>query len=505
MSDPLDDEPTGDAVPRDDLFPEQELPETTERRQLTARGAAIVSARVVAGLVGIGIAAATVTASALVPWPTLRAQPATVVVQPVPTAQQLVCPGSVLRLADDTGQGATEASALGRPAVRYHASEGVADAVPLAQSDAATGGTAAAPTLVSTPPSAAGGAEPLLSGAQAQQVDAGDFVGLAAADCGVASGDTWLVGGSTEVGRTTLLTLANPTDVAATVDLQLYGPNGLIAAPGTSGIIVAPQGQRVLSLAGFQPGLAAPVVHVTSTGGQVVANLQQAIVRGLQPGGVDILQGAAPSTQTVIPGVVIGDPTGVQALLGRGEAYADVLTTLRLFAPGEGEVPLTVSVIPEDGAATGTSFELEIDAGRVVDLPIEELEPGSYTVRIDAQAPVVAAARVTAAAAEVTDFAWSAAAATLTGSAQLTVAEGPSPVLHLMNPTDTEVTVDVGGTAVTIAAGAAAATPVGAGQTVRLEGFDQLYASISLRDGGAVASYAVHPPGRAAGTITVYP
>ena len=47
-------------------------------------------------------------------------------------------------------------------------------------------------------------------------------------------------------------------NLAATVDLQLYGPSGLIAAPGTSGIIVAPQGQRVLSLAGFAPGVASP-------------------------------------------------------------------------------------------------------------------------------------------------------------------------------------------------------------------------------------------------------
>jgi hypothetical protein len=345
----------------------------------------------------------------------------------------------------------------------------------------------------------------LLSGAQSQSVAEGDFVGLAVADCAGASSDSWLVGGSTTVGRTTLLTLSNPTDVAATVDLELFGERGPIAAPGTSGIIVAPLGQRVLSLAGFQPDVVSPVVHVSSAGGQVVANLQQVVVRGLEPGGLDIVEPtSALSIENVIPGLVVTDLAATQALLGGGNSFEDVKTVLRLFGPGEGTIAVTVNVIPEDGADTGTSFDLELEAGRVTDVPIEELSTGSYTVRVESAAPIVAAARVTSAVA-VTDFSWASPAPALLDRAQVTIAPGPTPALHLSNPATTDATVAIGDLTVTVPGGASAVVPVEPGETYELSGFDRLYAAVSYAADGLIARHTVHPPGAASGAITVYP
>ncbi|HWR85968.1 MAG TPA: DUF5719 family protein, partial [Rhodoglobus sp.] len=426
-------------------------------------------------------------------------------ITPVPTAQQLVCPGGVLRLSDETGQGATTASSLGSPRTDYAADRGAVDAAAFTASDAGTAGGADAPTLVSTPPSDDGEtAPPMLSGAQVQAVDEGDFVGLAAADCAVPTGDIWLVGGSTTVGRTTLLTLANPSEVPATVDLELFGDFGPIAAPGTRGIVVAPGGQRVLSLAGFQPDLAAPVVHVTSTGGQVVANLQQSIVRGLQPGGVDILSGSSVGTELVIPGLVIAPTEPVLALQGRGEGYADLAPALRLFAPGEADVPVTISVIPEDGAQTGTSFELELSGSRVTDVPIDSLAAGSYTVQVDAGSPIVAAARSSSAAGELSDLAWAAAAPVLQDRAQVTVADGPNPRLHLANPGEDELVVTVGDQSVTVGAGTAVQVPVDAGRTYQLTADGALMAAVTLGQDAQLAHYPVHPPGAASAPIRVY-
>src|SRR5690606_10588399 len=169
-------------------------------------------------------------------------------------------------------------------------SSGPVESEPLSRSDAGTGGTDAAPLLVSTPPGATeGDLATLISGAQVQQAQVGEFVGLTASSCASATGDSWLPAGSTSVGRTTLITLSNPTEVPATVGLELYDSTGRVSAPGTSGIVVPPDGQRVLSLAGFVPNIPDPVVRVTSLGGQVVANLQQVTVRGLDAGGVDIV------------------------------------------------------------------------------------------------------------------------------------------------------------------------------------------------------------------------
>ena len=154
MSDPRGLDPLGTAdeqnLDTDDpivesLFPEDE-PEPVVKRQVTVRGVAIVGARVVTGVAGLAVAAVVIGGASLLPIPTLRSQPASVVVTPVPTAQQVVCAGAVLRLSDETGQGATIPSAVGGgPALDYDASDGEVEAVPLGTSDAGTGGTFEAP------------------------------------------------------------------------------------------------------------------------------------------------------------------------------------------------------------------------------------------------------------------------------------------------------------------------------------------------------------------------
>lgn len=512
MSDSGLHEPSGELSERDTLFPEQDDDYVRPRKPVTARRVAVVGARVVTGVVGIAVAAATIAAAALVPLPGIQSTPPSTVVVPVPTAQQLVCPGSLLRLADETGAGATTASAIGRPEVDYASSTGTVDATPLGISDASTGATSAAPLVVSTPPDQADPAQQLLlSGAQAQSVNEDEFVGLAAAECGVANGDTWLAGGATTVGRTTLLTLSNPTEVPATVDLRLYGERGAITAPGTSGIIVPASGQRVLSLAGFQPDVASPVVHVSSTGGQIVAELQESVIRGLDAGGIDIVgPTTAPALVNLIPGLVLQNSTAVQALLGRGADYADLRAVLRLYAPGTGTVATTISVIPEDGTADGASFAYELEAGRVVDVPFSELADGNYTVKIVSPVPVVAAARVsTAVDAGPNDMAWLAAAAPLVHEAQFTVAAGPAPVLHLANAGAADAAVlltarDGTSSTIPVAAGSSALVAVAPGETYTVTGFDTLFAAVSFTGSGTIARYGVHPPGAGSTPITVY-
>ena len=508
-------EPSGEQFSRDEPFPEQDELETSRRPPLTLRGVAAAGGRAAVGLVGLGVAAVTIAASMLLPLPTVQVSAPDTLVTPVPTAQQLVCPGAILRLASDSGQDATSASGVGRAEVRSGSSSGSVDSVPAEVSDAGTGGTEAAPTIISTPPDAADPTQRiLLSGAQSQQVDSGDSVGLAAADCGIALGESWLVGGATTVGRTTLLTLTNPTEVAATVNLQLFGETGLVSAPGTRGIIVPASGQRVLSLAGFLPGLVSPVVHVTSTGGQVHASLQQSVLRGLVPGGIDIIEsGSAPTTTTVIPGVVITDPEAVEVLRNASTASEvpdDFAAVLRLFAPGEGTVPVTVSVIPENGTASGTSFSYQLQGGLVNDVPIQELAAGSYTITVESPTAAIASVRVTSAAAGATDFAWFTAAQPLGAVAQFTASTGPAPTLHLFNPTAVAVTValtPLGGADLPVAlpAGGSATVPVTPGTSYGLSGFDELYGAVSVSGGGMLARYTVHPPGVGSSPITVFP
>ena len=117
----------------------------------------------------------------------------------------------------------------------------------------------------------------------------GDLQGLAAAACQTPSNDLWLTGANTAVGRTSLLNLTNASTTPATVSLELYGKNGQIKAPGSRGLLVAPKSTRSIVLAGLVPGEERLSVHARSTGGPVSAFIQQSVLRGLTPGGVDFI------------------------------------------------------------------------------------------------------------------------------------------------------------------------------------------------------------------------
>ncbi|TBN55981.1 hypothetical protein EYE40_00410 [Glaciihabitans arcticus] len=485
------------------------------------RGAALVGARIVSGTVGLAVAAVAILGATFISLPGIQSTAPSVDVIPVPTAQLRVCAGGVLRLGDESGQDATNATAIGRPVVEFR-STGDVDTADLAQSDSPESSSRAAPTVLSAAP---GEADPnaavLLAGSQSQLVNSGDFVGFATAECTGAATDSWLVGGSAEVGRTTLITLANPTEVVSEVTLEIFGADGAIAAPGASGIVVQPQSQRVLSLASFAPGLASPVIHVTATGGAVVANLQQSVVRGLTTGGVDIVGAtAAPAKSQVIPGLTVLGSEDLESSLAQ-DGNEDLATSLRVYVPGddaidEGSVGATVNIVSSDGVGTGASFTADVEIGRVTEVPVEGLLDGTYTVTVSSSVPIVAGLRAsTVAPAQgllpaTSDFAWLGATTRLGGDTLLTVADGPQPVLHLSNPGASTITVDVAeldGTSstVTVSARSSATTPVNPGSAYRLSGFSALYAAVSFAAPGQLGGYGVQPPALSSSAVTIFP
>jgi hypothetical protein len=512
-------------------FPEQDTPleqpeEAAQRpRPERIKRAAVVGARVVTGIVGVVVAAAVVSAAALLPLPTYTSSAPSVEVTPVETGQELVCAGSILTLSESADTEASATSALGEPGVVTASSRGTIAESFFAQSDAGSGDTAAAPRLLSGEIGATDGATEtaLLSGVQAQWTDTEDVHGLAAASCAVAAADTWLVGGATTTGRSTLITLSNPSSVSATVDLEVFGELGAISAPGLTEISVAPGDQRVLSLAGFAPQVAAPVVHVTSTGGLIVANLQQTTIRGIEPGGVDIIGASAgPSTTSVIPGVRIAGADEVGARLGAA-GYEDLAPTLRLFAPGADAVQAQVTVQLEGDAATAatvTSFDVQVEGSTTLDLPLDDLVSGNYSITVESDAPVVASARVSTidSSGEGTDFAWTASAAELGGTSQVSTPRGLNVSLHLANPgagagsvqvtavsgSDT-VGTDAATRTIDIAAGTAVRVDAESGASYSLSGLDGLRASVTAATDGGVAAFAVAPPAESSTPIEIYP
>ncbi len=244
----------------------------------------------------------------------------------------------------------------------------------------------------------------------------GDLRGLASAQCQPPGNDAWLLGANTAVGRTAVLNLSNASETPATVNLELFGYKGQIQAPGARGLLVAPGTTRSVNLAGLAPGESQLAVHVRSTGGPVAGTIQQSVLRGLAPGGVEYLSpGTGPSNLQVMSGVDIQDPAATKALAGKS-GFADAVPALQIAVPGSTDAVVQVSLygangerkVPNGGVVT-------VKGGSVATLNLDGVPAGSYTVKASSDVSFVASTRITRGAKpeDATDFAWSPASARL--------------------------------------------------------------------------------------------
>jgi hypothetical protein len=485
----------------------------------------IISLRVVRGLAGMAAAAAVIAAVGLVPLPTIGITPLASTVEPKPADLLAVCPGAVVRLGDETGANAGRAFPVGTPEVTVVSDGGTPSRTPLA-SDTEGGGSAQAPTLVRLAPSD----DAVLAAAQSQSLDKGGLHGLAAAGCAEPTSSAWLVGGATTVGRTTVLLLANPTEVEAEVEVSMWGESGAVTAPGMKGITVPAGGQRVLALSGFAPDLVSPIVHVEARGGQVVAALQASVTRVLDPGGLDLVSaGAAPARELVIPAVRIADAEGVASSLGF-EGYEDLEAVVRIGNPGDATATVEVSVVSTTEGGPATSFQLQVPPGQVSDtslataLPLgaEPFTDGSYTVTLRADLPVVAGVRTSTIPAPTTgadgelqpggaDLAWFASASGLTNESTIAVAHAPGAVLvaastdgaaHTLTLTPVDGGEDI---SVDVPATGSTATRLDGDTGYLLRGAEGVAAGLSFAGTGRLAGYPLVAPRAADSPIVIRP
>lgn len=480
----------------------------------TKRRVALAGARVTAGLIGAAVVVAAVGGAALVPWPSVATDSASTLVTPVASDQLRVCPGPLLTLAADSSQ-ADAATSVGPYATVYGArAPGDAGAVlavdrgDVSAVDNTESARDGSPLVLSVPVDDGALEAPLLAGAQSQTAASETIGGLAAAACTEASSNLWLVGGSTDVGRTSLVLLSNPSSVVATVDLTVYGETGQVDAPGSTGILVQPGTQRIVSLAGLAPNLLSPVVHVHATGGRVAAALQQSVIRGIQPGGVDLTGPTTnAATEQVIPGVVVGT-ANTEVSVDEG-AIAEDTPTVRVLVPGDTAATVSVGVQSEDGASTGTSLEVDIQPGVATEIPLTGVAPGNYTVKLSSDQPLVAAALTTAAGSVSPDFTWASAAAPQEGAFLAYVADGPAPALHLANTSDSDSTLTLtpdggAGTDVTVPAGQSVVIGVAASTAYLVTGGAGIAAAVGYTGDGLASSYTLSPIGPLAEAIQVY-
>lgn len=293
------------------------------------------------------------------------------------------------------------------------------------------------PTILSAAPT--GGQAALAGGATVARADAGDGRGLVAGACQSPSTSTWLVGGSTDVGASAVLVLANVGATAVTVDLAAWGSVGPVDAP--TGIVVAPQSVERVVLEGAlitDPRLA---LRVTAAGGTVAANIQTHALDGFVPAGVDVVAPtAAPARELVVPGVAL---TGTAA---------DGGSAVRLVNPGEEQATVALTLLGADGeVAVPGAEDVVVDPGAVFDVSLAGLPEGAYAVAVSADAPVAAAVRTervgtpgeldpdTAPA----DHAWSPAVEPLTSGLLAVPEELADATAVVTNPADADAVLEL--------------------------------------------------------------
>jgi hypothetical protein len=213
-----------------------------------------------------------------------------------------------------------------------------------------------------------------------ERIGSGDIAGLAAIACLAPRNETWLVGGSTDIGSSARLVLTNPTGVPSDVVVTLYGPAGKV----DQGLAVAvgPFSQSRYLLEGVAAGLSTLVVHVEATAAGVTAAIQDSRLDGFLPAGTEwVVPNEALAQHVEIPGVGPSDPEGFAGP-----------SVVRLFAPEDAKVTLKL-VTPIGAEPWPAGEDIQLRAGNVVE--IEVPPTGVATVVVDASTPVLAAGYTT--------------------------------------------------------------------------------------------------------------
>ncbi|WGW10707.1 DUF5719 family protein [Saxibacter everestensis] len=262
----------------------------------------------------------------------------------------------------------------------------------------------------------------------------GDLRGLATEQCARGGSDFWLVGGSTEVGRSSRLIVSNPTETASTVTVDVYGAEGRVEVSGAEDLLVAPGAGRSVLLEGLAPDQGQLAVHVSSRGGLVSAAMQHSVLRGLQPGGVDFVgPSARPATSQYIPGIAL------RTKPSSDPQYQDAGAALRIGVPGSAPARVSLKLYGSDGIIDlGERSTAEVSGESVIDIPLSSVPDGVYGAELSSDVPIVASARIARQGSEsdqapegATDFAWIGSTQALAGEQQAVLPSGVASTVDL--------------------------------------------------------------------------
>lgn len=405
-------------------------------------------------------------------------------VRPAQPDNVVVCMGPALSF----GSEGTRVMGYGAPTETI---AGVKTSTSIITDTVVTDGFALEPALTEFPPVVV--SQPIDAGAlaatSAQLVNNLNVTGLAVSECQVPERELWLVGADTTTGRQTAISLVNPFDVQALVDLEVWGGQGSILAPLGQGILLPPSSQRVVSLAGLAPGESSPVIRISSPSVGVVASLHSTIVRGLEADGLSVNGSQpVPGTVRVLTGVYTPPEEVIGPIKGK-EGYRDVGAVLRLLSPAE---DANVRITVKAPGASDSQIEANLLAGETTDLLLDEFNTGDIAVIAESDQPIVASLRSSIGNDDRTDTAWVGSAYSIQGETAFAVPASGEARLSLVNTAEDAITVTLDNREVVVPAGGLVTRPVSAGAHT-LRATQPVFAAVSVRGETTMGSFLALP------------
>ncbi|TDS86473.1 DUF5719 family protein [Nesterenkonia aurantiaca] len=239
----------------------------------------------------------------------------------------------------------------------------------------------------------------------------GPVAGLAVGQCTAPERGQWFFGPEVAAGSTSLLTLANPFDRSATVEVTSVDSDGDRGATGTRSVVVPGQTTRSVNIAGLASAGSDLGVQVRSAGAPVTAQLQSSRAAGLTGTGVEFLPRlTAPGSEHLMPGVPI--PEGVPDSAEQADEESTTPPELWIHVPGDQGATVELQVYGEDGQQViETPGVFTVNGGEIDAVNLRGLEPGVSDIRVRTDVPAYVAVRSETETGS--DFSWAAPAAAL--------------------------------------------------------------------------------------------
>lgn len=466
----------------------------TKRKTLITTGT-----RAITGVVITAAAAVGALLLGTIPFPNATSEPRAVQVDTTQAgARELVCAGAFGELGADPSR-PDVAVPVGSPSLTV-SGNGELSELGLSEADATS--VAGATVITGTM------REPLAA-AQVQKLSSATLAGTVASSCVEPVNEQWLLGGESMLGYSTTLSLGNPGEVAATVHISVFDENGQIDDRQTSGVIVAPNSQQVISLNGYAPDSERFAVRITSTGAPVGASLGIAQVDGINAVGVaTVTQQVRAATVSVIPGVA-NDISGNHEPLPSDDGPVDPFP-LRVQAITPGTASGTAHVYAIDAAGTRTDLgTIEVVPGTLGELEVKSWPQSATAVVVESDVPVYTAAGGATNDDTVYDFDWFTPAPAVAADTELRAAVVSGGILFIANTGSAPANVTVSASdadaepqTLEVAAGSSVAVDVTGAVTI--ESSAPVSAGVRILGGGAIAGYPVIPSSEPASELTVY-